>query len=102
VLKEDAEDVVELMQESMRQVHMDETGQIDVARGGVRGKSKKNRVFLDALRKKFNEEKFTFEDMMDIAEKGGINLDGFKDFVYGLQESGDILRGAGKTYYLPK
>lgn len=91
--------MVELMQESMRQVHMDETGQIDVARGGVRGKSKKNRIFLEALRKS-KRGVFTYEDMMNIAEKAGIDLDGFKDFVYGLQESNEILRGAEKTYTL--
>ena len=34
VLKEDAKDVVELMRESVRQVHMDRSGRIDRARGG--------------------------------------------------------------------
>jgi hypothetical protein len=54
---------------------------------------------LEALRKS-KRGVFTYEDMMNIAEKAGIDLDGFKDFVYGLQESNEILRGAEKTYTL--
>ena len=38
VLKEDAEDVVELMRESVHQVHMDSNGILDKTRGGVIGK----------------------------------------------------------------
>ncbi len=50
VLREDAEDVVELMIESVKQVHTDECGKIDKTRGGAGGKSKKRRTFLEAMR----------------------------------------------------
>lgn len=49
VLREDAEDVVELMIESVKQVHTDESGKIDKTRGGAGGKSKKRRIFLEAM-----------------------------------------------------
>lgn len=99
VLKEDAEDVVELMQESMKQVHMDETGQIDKGRGGVRGKSKQNRLFLEAMSKS-GRGRFTFIDLQAIAEKVQIDLNGFNDFVETLRSNGDILRTAEGCYAL--
>lgn len=91
VLKEDAQDVVELMIESTRQVHMDETGQMDKARGGVRGKSKQRRQFLEAMRKS-NKSQFTFSDLQATAEMLQLPLDGFKDFIDNLKETGEILR----------
>ncbi|KAL7547770.1 hypothetical protein ACHAWF_014508, partial [Thalassiosira exigua] len=51
VLREDAEDVVELMIESVRQVHTDGGGNIDKSRGGAGGKSKQHRNFVEAMRK---------------------------------------------------
>ena len=50
MLREDAEDVVELMIESSRQVHTDEAGNLDKGRGGVGGKSKQKRLFIEAMR----------------------------------------------------
>lgn len=77
---------------------MDETGQIDKGRGGVKGKGKQNRLFLEAMRKS-GKGQFTFSDLQVIAEKVHHPLDGFRDFIDGLMESGEILkRHDGSSY----
>lgn len=55
VLKEDALDVVELMSQSVDQVHSDDHGQIDVTRGGAGGTSnrKMKRAFIIELSRLF-------------------------------------------------
>lgn len=80
VLREDAEDVVELMIESARQVHMDENGAIDKSRGGVMGKGKRRRLFLESLRKsgKFD---FTKSELQGIAGALNLPLGGFNGVV---------------------
>ena len=70
---------------------MDETGSIDKARGGVRGKGKQIRQFLEAMRKS-KMGQFTFSDLQVIAERLQLPLDGFKDFIDSLKESGEVLR----------
>ena len=100
MLKEDAEDVVELMVESTRQVLMDGAGQIDKARGGVRGKSKNRRLFLEAIRKSGIDHDYS--SLQTIAEKIKLPLEGFKDFVDNLKEYAELLRrhdGVSKYYY---
>jgi DNA helicase MCM8 len=91
VLKEDAEDVVELMIESVKQVHMDESGQVDKARGGVGGKSKQRRSFLQAMRDSGQHE-FLYSDLQRIADRLNLPVGGFKDFVEDVRESGEIQR----------
>jgi len=100
VLKEDAEDVVELMVESTTQVLMDETGHVDKGRGGVGGKSKQSRLFLTELQKS-RENQFTYKDLMATADKLNLPLEGFKDFVDDLHEKGMLLRrnDMGMTFY---
>lgn len=101
MLKEDAEDVVELMVESTRQVLMDGAGQIDKARGGVRGKSKNRRLFLEAVRKSGRND-HDISSFHNIADKIGLPLEGFKDFVESLKEDGELLKkhdGVSKYYY---
>lgn len=91
VLREDAEDVVELMIESAKQVHMDENGRIDKARGGVGGKSKQIRDFLDNMRQS-GKSKFEFSELNAIAGKMNLPLGDFKDFIETLRGNGDIYR----------
>lgn len=68
VLREDAEDVVELMIESSRQVHTDEAGNLDKGRGGVGGKSKQKRQFIEAMRNSAKGE-FSYADLQHIADR---------------------------------
>jgi len=92
VTREDAEDVVELMIESVKQVHTDECGNIDKARGGAGGKSKNRRDFLEAMRAS-GQSKFDFTDLQRISTTVNLPLGGFKDFVEGLRLNGEIMRG---------
>lgn len=91
VLKEDAEDVVELMIESCKQVHMDESGRVDKARGGVGGKSKQRRDFLQAMRDSGQYE-FLYSDLQRIADRLSLPVGGFKDFIEDIREAGEIQR----------
>ena len=102
VLREDAEDVVELMIESVKQVHMDEGGKIDKARGGAGGKSKQRRAFLDAMRSSGQNE-FMFSDLQRVADRLSLPVGGFRDFVEDLRESGEIMKsnnGSSAVYKL--
>lgn len=77
VLREDAEDVVELMIESVKQVHMDEGGTIDKTRGGAGGKSKKRRAFLEAMRTSGQSE-FVYSDLQRFADRVNMPVGGFR------------------------
>ena len=100
VLREDAEDVVELMIESVKQVHTDEVGNIDKARGGAGGKSKQRRSFLEAMRNS-GQAQFQYRDLQCIAERLSLPVGGFRDFIDNLREQGEIAKRSndGLTIY---
>ncbi|KAL9191468.1 hypothetical protein ACHAXT_001174 [Thalassiosira profunda] len=74
VLREDAEDVVELMIESVKQVHTDESGRIDKSRGGAGGKNKHFKAFESAMRS-WGQPKFSYNDLQRIADKVNLPLE---------------------------
>ncbi len=82
VLKEDAEDVVELMRDSVNQVHRDSNGALDRTRGGVVGKSKRKqkRAFVDALRRS-GKHLFSKDDFRRVSAQLDLPLNDFWDFV---------------------
>lgn len=90
------------MIESVKQVHMDEGGKIDKARGGAGGKSKQRRAFLDAMRSSGQNE-FMFSDLQRVADRLSLPVGGFRDFVEDLRESGEIMKsnnGSSAVYKL--
>ncbi len=91
VLREDAEDVIELMIESVRQVHTDEVGNIDKSRGGAGGKSKQRRAFLEAMRTS-GQSQFEYSDLQSIADRLNLPVGGFRDFLDSLWEQGEIFK----------
>ena len=91
VLKEDAEDVVELMIESVKQVHTDASGNIDKARGGAGGKSKQRRAFLEAMRTS-GQAQFEYSDLQRIADRLQLPVGGFREFIDQLREQGELGR----------
>lgn len=104
VIKEDAEDVVELMIESVRQVNTDENGKLDKGRGGTGGKGKKSKAFLDAMRNS-GQSMFSMWDLRAIADKVQFSLNegSIGDFVEKLRNDGEILKvseGDGCFYKL--
>ena len=88
------------MIESVKQVHMDEGGKIDKARGGVGGKSKQRRTFLEEMRKSGKRE-FLFSDLQRIASIINLPLGGFRDFLDYLRGEGDLMMGSNgsSTFY---
>ena len=87
-MKEDARDVVELMRDSVNQVHMDSDGQLDRTRGGAGGKSKRKlkRDFMEALNK-MQQKKFSKDDLYRIATQLDLPLNGFWSMVDELRNS---------------
>jgi DNA replicative helicase MCM subunit Mcm2 (Cdc46/Mcm family) len=74
VLKEDAQDVIELMRASVNQIHMRDDGCLDRSRGGATGRSKRRpkAVLLEALRKT-QQSKFSLSDIEAIAMRCGVS-----------------------------
>ena len=91
VLREDAEDVIELMIESVRQVHTDGEGNIDKSRGGAGGKSKQRKAFLEAMRTS-GQTQFEYSDLQRIADRLNLPVGGFQDFLDNLREQGEIAK----------
>lgn len=103
MLKEDAEDVVELMRESVNQVHMDSNGRLDYTRGGVVGKSKRKqkKAFIDTLRQR-RQSQFSKDDFYRVAEQLDLPLNDFWTLVEELRycDQPEIRMGSDGMYYL--
>jgi DNA helicase MCM8 len=103
VLKEDAEDVVELMRDSVNQMHMDSSGILDRTRGGVVGKSKRKqkKEFVDALRRS-GQHAFSKDDFYRLSSHLDLPLNDFWALVDELRycDQPDIRKGADGMYYL--
>lgn len=103
VLKEDAEDVVELMRNSVDQVHMDSSGALDRTRGGVVGKSKRKqkKAFIDSLRRS-GQLSFSKDDFYRISAQLDLPLNDFWQVVDELRysEQPELRKGQDGLYYL--
>lgn len=103
VLKEDAEDVVELMRDSVHQIHMDGNGNLDRTRGGAGGKSKRKqkKAFIDCL-KKMPQTSFSKDDFYRLAAKLDLPLCDFWSLVDELRycEEPELRKGPDGLYYV--
>lgn len=103
VLREDAEDVVELMKDSVEQVHRDSYGQLDKTRGGVVGKSKRKqkKIFMGALRQA-NKQVFTKEDFYRVSTHLELPLNEFWAIIDELRycDPPELRKGLDGFYYL--
>lgn len=103
MLKEDAEDVVELMRESVNQIHMDSNGVLDKTRGGVVGKSKRKqkKAFVDMLRRR-QQSRFSKDDFYSVAQQLDFPLNDFWNLVDELRycDPPEIRKGSDGMYYL--
>jgi len=128
VLREDALDVVELMSQSVEQVHSDEGGVIDKARGGAGGRSnrKTKKAFIKELQRiTGNGGECSLDDLVSglqclvvtlyvgsqnlshflslgiqrrVAEKVGCGLNDFDGFIEDLRNGGLLLRKTNGKY----
>lgn len=103
VLKEDADDVIELMRDSVEQVHRDSSGQLDRTRGGVVGKSKRKQKkgFIDAL-KMSNQTAFSKDDFYRVSARLDLPLNDFWHMVDELRycDQPELRKGKDGLYYL--
>jgi DNA helicase MCM8 len=103
VLKEDAEDVVELMRDSVNQVHMDSSGNLDRTRGGVVGKSKRKqkKVFIDFLRNS-RQTCFSKDDFYRYSSQLDLPLNDFWVMIDELRYSDppELRKGSDGMYYI--
>ena len=93
-LREDALDVVELMQLSVEQVHSDESGCMDPSRGGAGGISKRKMktLFLDELHSIVGlEAECSKDDLRRIADRVKCGLNEFSSIVDELRNNGSLL-----------
>ena len=101
-MKEDAEDVIELMRASVNQIHMRDDGYLDRSRGGASGRSKRKpkSILLDAL-KKTDQNKFSFNDIESIATRCNLPSSDLKQMVDELRnEDPPKLLKTGNMYTL--
>ena len=105
VIREDALDVIDLMKHSVDQVHMDEYGNIDKARGGAGGRSKRKEKedFINGL-KTYKERNgvmfFSLEELRKVANAKNVALSGFREMLDDLRNDGRLLHSSNGTYKL--
>ena len=103
VLKEDAADVVELMRDSVNQVHMDGSGKIDRTRGGAGGKSKRKlkKSFMDEL-KKMGQTKYSKDDFYRVSARLDLPLNEFWPMVEELRfcDQPELIKNSDGMYSL--
>jgi DNA helicase MCM8 len=99
VLKEDAEDVVELLRESVRQVHVtDAAGHIDKSRGGAGGTSnrKAKKAFEAELRKVASmkrDDRLYMGDVFSASKAANLGYDvNSKDLIEHLRDMGVVMQ----------
>mmetsp|Transcript_7799 Transcript_7799/g.11626 ORF Transcript_7799/g.11626 Transcript_7799/m.11626 type:complete len:960 (-) Transcript_7799:245-3124(-) len=105
VLKEDAEDVKELMMESVNQVHMDEQGVVDRTRGGAGGKSKRKakQLFMEQLRHYAKGGQFselTLDHLRIVANQVKLDVSDFKSFIEELRGNGELMKTSAGAYII--
>jgi len=101
VLKEDALDVVELMSTSVDQVHSNEMGVIDPARGGAAGQSnrKVKKAFVNELQRIIGVgAECSLDDLRRIADKVQCGLNDFRPMIEDLRNNGILMKKASGNY----
>lgn len=103
VLPEDSLDVVQLMTQSVHQVHTDELGVVDKTRGGAGGKSKRKvkRLFLEKLHAYSHNQglrELTMDDLRRVADHAACPLSDFEALVDELRCHGDLIKTPSNTF----
>lgn len=101
VLEEDALDVVELMTQSVAQVHTDEKGSLDLSRGGAGGKSNKKmkKAFINELHRLVGPgAECQLDDLRRVADKVNCGVNEFASLVESMREQGIIMKSSSGGY----
>jgi DNA helicase MCM8 len=103
VTREDAEQVVEIMRESLFQRMEDELGNIDFRRGTGSSKAKQMTRFVAHLQK-LSERNctsiFTLQDLYTAARDINMKTDNFEDFVESMNVQNYLIKKGPRTYKL--
>lgn len=101
VTAEHAQDVVDIMQECLLDTYITEDGNLDFGRSGGMSLSKKVKTYVARLMKaaeRRNTSLFSFEDLLEVADSMGLQVDNFYDFVDVLRNECYILKKGPKQY----
>tara|TARA_R110002050_G_scaffold280827_1_gene427915 strand:- start:2299 stop:3015 length:717 start_codon:yes stop_codon:yes gene_type:complete len=103
VHKQDAQDVVDLMKESLVSIMDDNLGHIDFRQISGMSKAKQALAFVDILKataEKTGERIFSVSEMREIAQKSNLSVDNLDQFIENLNYQGYLLSRGNRSYEL--
>ncbi|KAI3791724.1 hypothetical protein L2E82_05586 [Cichorium intybus] len=98
---EDAQDVVEIMKESLYDKYVDEHGHVDFGRSGGMSRQKEAKRFLSALNRQSEKEQkdcFSEKEIFDLAKRIGISDSDVDMLVEIINTAGFLTKKGSKTY----
>ncbi|KAK9663783.1 DNA replication licensing factor mcm8, partial [Basidiobolus ranarum] len=106
VSKKDATDVVEIMKYSLFETYKDEFGNLDFQRSQLgtgmskRSESKRFIARLQSISESTYNNRFTYQQLYQIASEMNLRLDNFNDFVDTLNNQSYLLKKGPRVYQL--
>lgn len=103
VTAQDANDVIEIMKESLCELFSDEHGMIDLTRGSGMSKSKQVKSFMKFMNfqsKRCGTSVFTTQELYNFAKEINLEVESFRQFVDILNQQGLILKKPNNRYQL--
>lgn len=101
VTEQDAIDVIEILKQSLIETHTNEMGELDFGRSGGMSLTKKVKSYMACLKKNVRErntEVFTFDQLLAMANRMGLKVDNFYDFLEILRNECYLLKKGPKLY----
>ncbi|KAJ3703254.1 hypothetical protein LUZ61_006959 [Rhynchospora tenuis] len=101
VTAKDAEDVIEIMKESLYDKYMDERGVVDFGRSGGMSQQKEAKRFLSELNKQSELQQrncFSISELRSLADKISLRVADVDMLVENLNNSGCLIKKGPKTY----
>ena len=100
---QDAQDVVDIMRESLQSIMDDDLGFVDFRKVTGMSKSKQSVAFIDALKKLSDSQGrkvFGTNELRDLSEKLRLKVDHFDDFLGDLNFQGYLLSRGNRKWEL--
>ncbi|KAK1320493.1 hypothetical protein QJS10_CPA03g01306 [Acorus calamus] len=101
ITAQDAQDVVEIMRESLYDKYVDEHGFVDFARSGGMSQQKEAKRFLNALNKQSEMQRkdcFSVSEIYSLADRINLRVPDIDSFIDNLNSVGYLLKKGPKTY----
>ena len=103
ITKEHAQDVIEIMKESLYERFEDELGKLDFRRAGGTSRSKDASKFVMALQKVAQQRSvqvFTTQELYEVAQSIKLVVPNFEDFIESLNVNNFLLKKGPRLYKL--